>query len=58
MLFYDEQLRHQLSKSVALRDQLKLRGMLVIAQDLRHAIAENAYDFDAAKAAVMERNPL
>src|SRR5215211_6798380 len=58
LLFFDEQLRHQLSKRVALRDQVKLRGMLVIAQDLRHAIAENAYDFDAAKAAVMERNPL
>jgi hypothetical protein len=58
LLFYDEQLRHQLSKSVALRDQVKLRGMLVIAQDLRHAIADEAYDFDRAKAAVMEGNPL
>jgi hypothetical protein len=58
LLFYDEQLRHQLSKRVALRDQVKLRGMLVIAQDLRHAIPEQAYDFDAAKAAVMEHTTL
>jgi hypothetical protein len=58
LLFYDEQLRHRLSKRVALRDQVKLRGMLVIAQDLRHAITEDVYDFDAAKDAVMERNPL
>jgi hypothetical protein len=58
LLFYDEHLRHRLSKRVALRDQVKLRGMLVIAQDLRHAIPEDAYDFDRAKAMVMEHNPL
>jgi hypothetical protein len=58
LLFYDEQLHHQLNKRVALKDQVKLRGMLVIAQELRHAIAEDVYDFDVAKNAVMERNPL
>jgi hypothetical protein len=58
MLFYDDQLRHQLSKRVRLGDPQQIRTILAAAEGLRDAILETAFDFDRAKAAVMEATDL
>lgn len=58
MLFYDEQLRHRLSKRIPHPDREALLAVLTRAQELAAAIPAHAYDFDRAKAAVMERTRL
>ena len=54
LLFYDEQLRHRLNKLVPNPRDETLPRILAQAQQLRAAIPDEHYDFDAAKAQVME----
>jgi hypothetical protein len=56
-LFYDEQLRHRLNKVVPLEPGATLP---VLSHALRYArsIPAERFDFDAAKAAVLERTQL
>lgn len=58
MLFYDETLSHRLVKQVAniAKDEMKL--VLNQADTLLAAIPKERFDFDKAKAAVMERTRL
>ena len=58
LLFYDEQLAHRLSKTVSLREPDLLTQVLQKAEQLRAAIPQDRFDFDAAKKAVMEATHL
>lgn len=53
MLFYDEALAHRLTKSVAHSIRGTVPEVLEKADELFHAIPEDEFDFDKAKAAVM-----
>ena len=54
LLFYDEALAHRLSKHVPHRDPATIRQILAQAEQLRGRIPADQFDFDRAKAAVME----
>jgi hypothetical protein len=58
LLFYDEQLQHRLSKLVPYPDRSDVPLILARADELRAAIAPWQFDFDQAKAAVMQRTTL
>jgi hypothetical protein len=58
MLFYDEQLRHRLSKRIPHPNREALVAVFTRAQELAAAIPATRFDFDRAKAAVMERTRL
>jgi hypothetical protein len=58
LLFYDEAIRHRLTKRVPNRDDQALSGILDKALELRRAIPAQAYDFDIAKLDVMRRTRL
>ena len=53
MLFYDEQLRHRLTKVVALRDPANILAILHVADQLLAATPAAQFDFHVAKVAVM-----
>ncbi len=55
LLFYDEVLEHRLSKLVRNRAGAQMQQILTIAARLSAAIPYDWFDFDAAKAEVMER---
>ncbi|HLZ25400.1 MAG TPA: hypothetical protein VKQ30_25030 [Ktedonobacterales bacterium] len=54
LLFYDEALRHRLSKRVPYPDRGDIPRILTRADELRAAIAPWRFDFERAKAAVMK----
>jgi len=57
-LFYDEGLRHRLTKAVR-NDQAEAIAQIAAAADrLRATIPDEQFNFDAAKASVMERTSL
>lgn len=58
LLFYDEQLRHRLSKRVPYPEREDVPQLLARAEELRRAIPSWRYDFDRAKAAVMKTTTL
>lgn len=58
MLFYDEQLRHRLTKQVGQLDRERIADVLSRADALFGAIPEEQYNFDTAKAWVMARTDL
>lgn len=53
MLFYDEALRHRLTKAVAGQDQQAMVDILGRADRILSAISPEEFDFDRAKAGVM-----
>jgi hypothetical protein len=53
MLFYDESLTHRLTKSVSHTARVRVPEVLQKADELFHAIPEDEFNFDIAKAAVM-----
>jgi hypothetical protein len=58
MLFYDQTLRHALSKRIRQTDQPQLLEVLTTADRLLAAIPEDRRDFDTAKAEVMHQTNL
>ena len=58
LLFYDEELRHRLNKLVPNPRDEALPRILAQAQELRAAIPDDRFNFDAAKARVMEETRL
>ena len=58
MLFYDEALTHRLSKAMAYGTQEEMVEILRAADHLIGSIPPEHYDFDMAKAAVMEATGL
>ena len=58
MLFYDERLRHQLTKQVGAPDPETVTEVLTTAERLLAAIPTNRRDFNRAKADVMARTGL
>lgn len=58
MLFYDERLRHQLTKRVGTPDPEAVTEVLTTADRLLTAIPADRRDFDRAKADVMARTQL
>jgi hypothetical protein len=58
LLFYDEALRHRLSKRVRSPHGNVITEILASAQALRAAIPDHQFDFDLAKADVMRQVPL
>ena len=58
MLFYDQTVKHALSKRLRLTDQVGLLKVLTTADRLLSAIPEDQRDFDTAKAAVMEQTAM
>jgi hypothetical protein len=58
LLFYDEQLRHRLTKTTRGTDRTAIARVLTTADCLLAAIPEDRRDFDAAKAAVMEQTAM
>jgi len=58
LLFYDETLSHRLTKRVRNTAAAQMRNMLNWADRVRAAIPNEEYDFDAAKADVMQRTRL
>ena len=58
MLFYDQAVKHALSKRVRLTDQVGLLKVLTTADRLLSAIPEAQRDFDTAKAEVMNQTNL
>jgi hypothetical protein len=58
MLFYDQTLKHALSKRLRLTDQPRLLEVLTTADRLLLAIPEPQRDFDTAKAEVMHQTSL
>jgi hypothetical protein len=58
LLFYDQQLQHRLSELVPCPERHQVPGIVARAAALAAAIAPAQRDFDAAKAAVMERTTL
>jgi hypothetical protein len=57
-LFYDASLQHRLTKAVPNHDPDIITQIVTTAEQLRARIPAARYDFDAAKAAVMERTSL
>jgi hypothetical protein len=55
MLFYDEDLSHRLTKSVAHSSRDRVPEILVKAAEIFHAIPDDEFSFEIAKAAVMRR---
>ena len=58
VLFYDEQLRHRLSKLIHAGLDNAIAEMLARAEQVRSAIPAEHYDFGRAKAEVMARTKL
>lgn len=58
LLFYDEQLRHRLSKRVGNVAPETIEEILEHADKMRRRISEDRYDFMAAKAAVLRHTEL
>jgi hypothetical protein len=58
LLFYDEQLAHQLSKRMPTVDPETVTAILEQAEHLRAAIPAERFDFDRAKAAVLRHTTL
>jgi hypothetical protein len=58
LLFYDEQLRHALTKTTAGTDPVAIARVLTAADQLLSAIPEDRRDFDAAKADVIAQSSL
>ncbi len=58
LLFYDEQLRHSLTKRVRNAARPDLVEVLITALQLRARIPSDRFDFDLAKAEVMEATSL
>jgi hypothetical protein len=58
LLFYDEGLRHQLSKRIETVDRETVRTILRQADELRWRIPADRYDFMAAKRDIMQRSRL
>ena len=58
LLFYDEMLRHHLTKSITGLDHSKLTWVLYQAVALEALIPKDKFDFDRAKAAVMASTTL
>jgi hypothetical protein len=58
LLFYDEQLKHRLSKRLGNVDPETIEEILSKADSFRRTIPPERYDFMAAKAAVMRRTTL
>jgi hypothetical protein len=58
LLFYDEQLRHALTKTTRGTDRAAMARVLTTADRLLEAIPEDHRDFDAAKADVMAQSSL
>lgn len=58
LLFYDESLRHRLSKGVANADRGIMSQILRQADTLFAGIPRERFDFDTAKAEVMRRTNL
>ena len=56
--FYDASLQHRLTKVVPNHDRAIITQIVATADELRSSIPEATYDFDVAKAAVMERTSL
>jgi hypothetical protein len=57
-LFYDRSLRHRLTKAVRNPDPATITQIAATADQLRATIPDATFDFDAAKADVMERTSL
>ena len=53
MLFYDQSLAHRLTKSVPHEVRERVPEVLQRAEELLHALPEDEFNFDIAKAAVM-----
>jgi len=58
LLLYDEQLRHRLSKLVPYPERSAVPAILARAEELRAAIPPWRYNFERAKAAVMQHTSL
>jgi hypothetical protein len=58
LLFYDEAIRHRLTKQVPNRDDQALTAMLDKALELRQTIPDERFDFDLAKLDVMRQTSL
>ena len=58
LLLYDEQLRHRLSKLVPYPERSAVPAILARAEELRAAIPSWRYNFERAKAAVMQHTSL
>ncbi len=58
MLFYDQGLTHRLTKQVQLPQPQVVDQVLELADRLRAAIADDQFDFDRAKQAVMDNTTL
>ncbi len=58
LLFYDEELRHQLTKVVPHVPNAEAGNILNWADRIRRSIPEDRYDFDRAKADVVARMKL
>jgi hypothetical protein len=58
LLFYDEQLQHRLTKLVPYPERSEVPIILNRAEELRAAIAPWRFDFNRAKAAVMQRTTI
>jgi hypothetical protein len=58
LLFYDEQLRHRLTKTTRGTDRAAIGRVLTAADRLLAAIPQDIRDFDTAKARVMEQTDM
>jgi hypothetical protein len=58
LLFYDEQLNHRLTKGMENVESLKIHEIVAAADLVRAEIAPEHYDFDRAKADIVERTSL
>ncbi|HCF99681.1 MAG TPA: hypothetical protein DEV93_03965 [Chloroflexi bacterium] len=58
LLFYDEQMQHRLTKMVPYPERSEVPTILARADELRAAILPRRFDFNKAKAAVMQRTTL
>lgn len=58
LLFYNEELAHQLSKVVQQPNGAELTEILSVAEEIYRSIPPEAYDFDLAKARVMQKHGL
>jgi hypothetical protein len=58
LLFYNEALMHQLSKVLLFRQQQETAGILAVAERYAGAIPQEGFNFERAKAAVMQATRL
>jgi len=58
LLFYDEQLQHRLTKLVPYPERSEVPTILARADELRATMPPWRFDFDRAKAAVIQRTTL